>query len=502
MTVAPERPAPAVTPTAPPEAAPDRFRPSPGGWAARGVVVAAVAAATLWYPLLVAPDFRAGEFTNAIVFALAGLSLNVLIGYTGTLSLGHQAFVGIGAFTSAYVVTVVGGNELAAAAAGGFNPAVASWFVIGLAAAALIGCLQAAVLGLVSLRISGLYFALITLAYGILAQESLFNIETFTGGAAGQPAPNPFGEDFDLYYLCALVVLGAVLYVDRQLIASKGGRALLALRENPRVAQTFSIDVNRYTLVAFATSGTFAGLAGAVRAHNDGFVVSNPFDFQLALLLVIVTVVGGLRSRAGIIVSAVLFSQLKFFIEEIPGLAPALGRWDLTLPWVLIVAGAVAVAAALASGAGPVVRRRVALTATVGGVATAVVGVVSGSAAVFRGGLALVLAATVAVAATGRAWSALRRPAAVAGVVGAALGSVVLAPGSLPGVEPFLAGLPVMTPEVARVVLAPVLLLVVLTTLPGGLGQLIRPVQHWLRGNRFDWSVGVIPDIQITDVRA
>ena len=172
-------------------------------------------------------------------------------------------------------------------------------------------------LGGVSLRITGLYFALITLSYGIVAQESIFGIKSLTGGGAGQPAPLPAGFDtpYRYYYLC-LAFLAAVLWVDWRLMTrTKGGRALLALRENPRVAATFGIDVQMFTLFAFMVAGVFAALGGALLAHNSEFVVANVFDFRLALLFVIMTVVGGLRSRTGVVIGSAFFALLGYLIE-------------------------------------------------------------------------------------------------------------------------------------------------------------------------------------------
>ena len=166
-------------------------------------------------------------FTTAVCYGIVALSLNVLLGYVGQISLGHQAFVGIGAFASAYVITVQGQS-----------------FWVGVLAAAAIGGAQALVLGGVSLRIRGLYFALVTLSYGLVAEQNIFQIQELTGGGAGQPAPKPdwFDTEWRYYYLC-LAFLAVVLYVDWRLMRSKAGRALLALRENPRVASTFGINV-------------------------------------------------------------------------------------------------------------------------------------------------------------------------------------------------------------------------------------------------------------------
>ncbi len=267
------------------------FRPHAAGWVVRGVVMAAVAALVLLLPATKG-NVDVHIYTQAVIYAIIGLSLNVLLGYTGQISLGHQAFVGIGAFTSAYMVTVHG------------QP-----FVAAIGMAMVVGGLQALLLGAVSLRVTGLYFALVTLAYGTMAEESLFNIQTLTGGSAGQPAPKPAGFTTDLryYYLC-LAFLAGVLWVDWRLMKTKGGRALSAIRENPRVAATFGTDVKVYTLMAFVVAGVFAGLGGALLAHNDTFVVRDLFNFQVALVFVIMTVVGGLRNRTGVVLGSAFFA--------------------------------------------------------------------------------------------------------------------------------------------------------------------------------------------------
>lgn len=275
------------------------FTPSPAGWVARGLVMVFIAWLVLVFPLS-RPVSDLRVFGLAVIFAIIGLSLNVLLGYTGQISLGHQAFVGIGAFASAYMVSVQK------------QP-----FFIAVAVGMLVGAFQALVLGGVALRVRGLYFALITLSYGIMAEQTLFQIQTFTGGSAGQPAPLPsaFNTPHKYYYLC-LIFLAGVVWVDWRLMRTKGGRALLALRENPRVASTLGINVKLYTLAAFVVAGVFAGLGGALFAHNSEFVVSNSFEFRLALIFVIMTTVGGLRSRTGVIVGSAFFALLGFLIEH------------------------------------------------------------------------------------------------------------------------------------------------------------------------------------------
>lgn len=276
------------------------FRPGTAGWLARGLVWAGLAWVVLAFPVNVLSPFDVGVSdidvaSLAAIYAIGGLSLNVLLGYCGQISFGHQAFVGIGAFASAYLVT---------------DLQLSFWLAVGVAA--VLGGVQAVLLGAVSLRLTGLYFALVTLAYGTFAQETLFGISAITGGEGGKPAPRPefFSSGYRYYFLC-LGFLGLVLWLDWRLTSSKAGRAMAALRENPRVASSYGINVRSYILVAFAVSGLFAGVAGALMAHHDEVIVGSSFDFRLALLFILMTVVGGLRNRVGVVIGSVFFALLE-----------------------------------------------------------------------------------------------------------------------------------------------------------------------------------------------
>jgi branched-chain amino acid transport system permease protein len=374
VTTAPEEPGTTPEPATAGAGDEPRFRPSPLGWAARGLLWAALAWVVFVFPLG-REGFEVQRYSQAVIYGIIGLSLNVLLGYVGQISLGHQAFVGIGAFTSAYVVS---------------EQNMPFWVAV--AAAAAVGAGQALVLGGVSLRIRGLYFALITLSYGLVAEQNIFQIEELTGGGQGQPAPKPsgFSTDWQYYYLC-LAFLALVLWLDWRMMKTKGGRALLALRENPRVAATFGINVRLLTLFAFIVSGTFAGLGGALLAHNDTFVSPEVWNFNLALVFVIMTVVGGLRSRTGVVIGSAFFALLSYFIEKFSWLEDAL--------------------------------------------------------------------------------------------------KAIPAPHDL-------------TPELAPLVIGPLLLLITLVGFPGGIGQQIRPLQGWLAGRKFDLHDRGLKEVQISDVRA
>ena len=288
-------------PAVAPAPAQQRFRPGPFGWVVRAIPVLPI----LWFVLVWLPGNpdTAGRGTDWIVFALVGISLNILIGYTGQLSLGHQGFVGAGAFAAAYSLTVHGVP-----------------FAAALVIAVVVGALFALLIGFVALRITGLYLSLITLVFGLTLEQSLFQQPDLTNGGAGQPAfkPDALIEPSRYFYFC-LAILAVVVFVDWRLTMTKAGRALFALRENERVAAAFGINVTAYKLLAFVMSGAIAGLAGALFAFRSEQVTGEDYDFFLALTFVLMVVVGGLNSRFGVLAGALLFSPM--------GLDYALEHW-------------------------------------------------------------------------------------------------------------------------------------------------------------------------------
>ncbi len=281
--------------------APSRPKLTVGGLAARAGVVLGLTALALWYVFASKP-FRSDNLAAGVIIAIGALSLNVLVGYAGQISLGHQAFIGIGAFVSAYMISQQ------------HQP-----FLIGLVAGALIGLAQAVTLGLVALRVRGLYFALVTLAWGFVGENAVFRIRGLTGGGAGQRAPRPSGFPTDRAHLhVCVIVLALILLIDWRLVATKAGRALQALRESPQVASSYGVNVRAYTLFAFAVAGTYAGIAGALFASRRTSVVAVDFTFaDIALPFLIVTVVGGLRRRGGIVLFALLYVLGREYLPDV-----------------------------------------------------------------------------------------------------------------------------------------------------------------------------------------
>jgi branched-chain amino acid transport system permease protein len=285
------------------------FRPSRAGTVARVVVAVLIAAAILALPLLL-DDTWDRQIGVAAVFAVIGLSINVLTGHAGQISLGHQAFVGIGAFMSSFVAIKLGVLP--------FLPMPTANFFISLAAAGATGAIMALILGLIALRIRGLYLALITLAFGLMAENTIFNWRAFTGGGAGAQSPRPavFQTEQGYAYLCMAFVALFVL-IDWRLVKTKAGRAIVALRNDERVAATLGVNVTGYKLLAFVVSGVMAGVAGSLFAHRNAIVQALDFRLQIALVWVIMAVVGGLGSRAGVIIGSTFFALFSFLIGQL-----------------------------------------------------------------------------------------------------------------------------------------------------------------------------------------
>ncbi len=276
-----------------------RFRPSAAGWAARYGVAAALVVFIFLLPLIAPDESAANLIISAAIFACVALSMNMLTGYLGQLSLGHQAFFGIGAFVAA---TAVATYKLP--------------FVAGVAVGGLSGALAAIILGGVALRITGLYLAIVTLAYGLLAENTLFLIRGLTGGGAGLPVTRPAGftTNARYAYIC-LIVLALLFAFDWRLMKSKAGRAILAIRDDEKVAATFGINVTGYKLLTFILSGIYAGLAGALFAFQIQNVNAAPFTLALALTFVLMAVVGGLGNRVGVIIGGGFFAVIDFVLE-------------------------------------------------------------------------------------------------------------------------------------------------------------------------------------------
>lgn len=249
------------------------------------------------------------SLARAAAFIVALLSLNLLLGYTGQISLGHAAFIGTGSF----VAIQIGGRGL---------PLPLAILGAGVAVAALT-----AIVGLPSLRIRGLAVAIATLVYGLAAKDYLFEQPWFTGSDKGLSMPAVIGHASAYrMWLVALTVLVLVVLLDRQLLRTKLGRAFVTVREAEERAVAFGVQPGPVKLRAYAMSGFLAGLSGGLLAAITGIVSGSDFTVLESLELLAITVVGGAGSRLGVIAAGALLVGFPLLVPPPDErLAPLIG---------------------------------------------------------------------------------------------------------------------------------------------------------------------------------
>ncbi len=269
-----------------------------------GALLAALAAA----PLLLSP-WGLSQLSFVAIYAIAGAGLMLLAGYAGQLSLCHAAFIGIGAYAEALLQ------------ARGW-PLEAS-----LPVAAAVAALAGVAAAWPARRLAGIHLAIATLSFGFIVQEIMARWESLTGGNAGlvvAPARSllagTLGER-GLYWL-ALALALAALWVLGRLLASSAGRALVALREDVVAAAILGVAPARLKTLAFALAAALAGVAGALYAHKLRFVSPEQFDWVMSIELLMMLVIGGLGSRAGIVLGAVFLIALPQLIALLRDLLP------------------------------------------------------------------------------------------------------------------------------------------------------------------------------------
>jgi branched-chain amino acid transport system permease protein len=229
------------------------------------------------------------QITLAVIYAIAILGLNLLTGFNGQFSLGHSAFYAIGAYTAAIMM----------------NADIP--YVWTLPAAAVACFISGFLFGLPALRLGGLYLALATFALAVATPQLLKAsfLEEWTGGVQGISIIKPdapFGLPLDADQWLYFFTLGvaAVLYAGAvNLVASRTGRALIAIRDHPTAASAMGINVALYKSLAFGVSALYTGVAGALGAIAIQFVAPDSFTFALAIALFVGLVVGGVGSIAG-----------------------------------------------------------------------------------------------------------------------------------------------------------------------------------------------------------
>ena len=266
----------------------------------------------------IATEYWLAQLTFILIYAVAGLGLMLLAGFTGLFSLGHAAFLGVGAYTQAVLTNAGLPFPLALVCAAGLSAAVG--FVVGLPA----------------LRVKGIYLGMATLSFGFIVEEVLARWESVTGGNAGIHIKKPdifgwtLGSNEEFYFLCLVITVLATLGI-LNLLRSPTGRAFVAIRDSEISAQSMGIHLAYYKTMSFAISAALAGIGGALYAHQIRFLSPDQFNIIQSIDLLLMVVIGGLGSIHGAFLGAIFLiglpqgiSAVKDYLPDAVGQAPGL----------------------------------------------------------------------------------------------------------------------------------------------------------------------------------
>jgi branched-chain amino acid transport system permease protein len=275
----------------------------------RNVIAALIVAGLLLLPLFshaTGNVFVLTLFTRIVIFALAAVSLNLIMGYGGMMSFGHAAYLGIGG----YAVGIL--------AAEGIGSGFVQWPV-----ALLASALFALVIGALSLRTRGVYFIMITLAFAQMAYYVASGLARYGGddGLTIYKRSN-FGGLINLssrvefYYLCLGCLLGGIYLVWR-IVNSRFGMVVQGLRSNEQRMQAIGFPATRYRLVCFVIAGTMCGLAGALLANNTDFISPAVMYWTRSGDLMVMVILGGMGSLFGPVLGAIVYLVLEEFLSQV-----------------------------------------------------------------------------------------------------------------------------------------------------------------------------------------
>jgi branched-chain amino acid transport system permease protein len=243
------------------------------------------------------PPFQQVNIYLAGINIIAAVSLNLIVGFTGQLALGHAGFMAIGA----YVSTV-------------FTMKLGLPFLVAILAGALVSFLLGMLIGLPTLRLKGDYLAIATLGFGEIIRGLLINID-YVGGAAGINGV-PKLTTWTWLYALTLVSIFAI----KNFINSTHGRACIAVRDNEIAAETMGINTTRYKVLAFSIGAFFAGISGALYAHHFFLIQPTIFDFNRSFDILVMVVFGGLGSLTGSVIAAIAVTALNALLIDFGGL--------------------------------------------------------------------------------------------------------------------------------------------------------------------------------------
>lgn len=268
------------------------------------IVIVLIAAAII--PLF--GQYQTTILTNALMYVILGLGLNIAVGMAGLLHLGYAAFYAVGAYTYALLH---------------INFGIGFWLALPLAGA--VAAVFGILLGMPVLRLKGDYLAIVTLGFGEIVRIVLENWNDFSkgpSGISGIPGPWFFGLKLNsyqhimyIYYVALLIAIIVVIFTSR-LQNSRIGRALMAMREDEIASEAMGIDITKTKLTAFAVSAAVAGIAGVLFAAKTTFINPQSFTFMESAIVLSIVVLGGMGSITGVIIAALLLILLPEYLRE------------------------------------------------------------------------------------------------------------------------------------------------------------------------------------------
>ncbi len=259
--------------------------------------IAAAIALVLAFPF-VASGHQIGLANLIFINAIAAVGLNVITGFTGQISIGHGAFIGVGAYASAFLVSVLGVPFLPSVALAGLITAVVGSFF-----------------GIPSVRLKGFYLAIATFAAQFILEFVFRTWSSVTGGSNGMSTGTAsifayeLSGDVAFYWLLLPMAILALLFV-RNLTRTSTGRALMAVRDHDLAAEIMGINVFRTKVMAFAVGSFLAGIAGALWGHYVGYITPEQFTLELSISLLVMIIVGGMGSVLGSVLGAIFVTLL------------------------------------------------------------------------------------------------------------------------------------------------------------------------------------------------
>ena len=265
--------------------------------------IAALAALGL-FPIAIQNPYYIHLVETIMVYAILLFGLDIVVGYTGQVSLGHAGLFGIGAYTAGVMVTKLGTPLL-----------------VTLIGAIGVTALFGALLALPALRVTGPYLAMVTLAFGTIIQILINEMTFLTEGPLGikLTKPNLLGVKLDereFFWLVAVLLVLSLVFVHR-LLRSQLGRAFEALRGSPVASDCMGVSVYRYKVYAFVISAGLAGLAGALYSFSEQYISPNTYNFELTVLFLLAVIMGGRKTRTGALLGATIIVLLPKLLDDL-----------------------------------------------------------------------------------------------------------------------------------------------------------------------------------------